>query len=63
MLYGKKQQAMNLTSISWVAAWTGLMTVTLGAQTALAELLAYVPLGGDIQIGGNGYQMTLSTGR
>lgn len=42
---------MNVTSISRVvAAWTGLITLVLGAQAAFAEPLVYVPLGGENKI-------------
>lgn len=41
---------MKITSISRSAAWAGLMTLTLGAQTVLAEPLVYVPLGGENKI-------------
>lgn len=41
---------MNAISISRVAAWTGLMTLALGAQAALAEPLVYVALGGENKI-------------
>lgn len=41
---------MNIISISRAAAWTGLMALALGAQTALAEPLVYVPLGGENKI-------------
>ena len=32
------------------AAWAGVITVALGMQTALAEPLVYVPLGGEGKI-------------
>jgi YVTN family beta-propeller protein len=37
---------MKATSILRAAAWAGLVTLVLGMQTALAEPLVYVPLGG-----------------
>ena len=41
---------MNAISIFRVAAWTGLMTLALGAQAAVAGPLVYVPLGGENKI-------------
>lgn len=41
---------MNIVSISRAAAWTGLIALALGAQTALAEPLVHVPLGGENKI-------------
>ncbi len=42
--------AMNAVSILGAAAWAGLVTLVLGMQTALAEPLVYVPLGGEGKI-------------
>ena len=41
-----EKQAMNIVSILRATAWAGLVTLALGMQTALAEPLVYVPLGG-----------------
>ncbi len=53
---------MSAISILQVATWTGLMTLTLGAPAALARSLIYVPLGEEIQIGGQGHQIVQSVG-
>jgi YVTN family beta-propeller protein len=41
---------MKAVSILRAAAWAGLVTLVLGSQTALAEPLVYVPLGGEGKI-------------
>ena len=41
---------MKAASILRAAAWVGLVTLALGMQTALAEPLVYVPLGGEGKI-------------
>ena len=41
---------MKAISILRAAAWAGLVTLVLGTQTALAEPLVYVPLGGEGKI-------------
>ncbi len=41
---------MKVVSILRAAAWAGLLTLVLGMQTALAEPLVYVPLGGEGKI-------------
>jgi YVTN family beta-propeller protein len=41
---------MKAVSIRRATAWAGLVTLVLGSQTALAEPLVYVPLGGEGKI-------------
>lgn len=41
---------MKAVSISRAAAWAALVTLVLGMQTAIAEPLVYVPLGGEGKI-------------
>ena len=43
----KEKQVMKSVSILRPAAWAGLVILVLGMQTALAEPLVHVPIGGE----------------
>ena len=46
----REKQVMKTLSILRPVAWVGVIPLVLGMQTALAELLVYVPSGGEGKI-------------